>query len=192
MVDGRSSHLMKQLCTCNTCAVRDICDYRTLLDENQQNQGCGDKRRILLANIGRWQKPATVLASRAAEIKTMMDLQSLQDGYDKVIGSKSWKELVRLELEVSKEIRHWKENLDDSPRHRIEVTFNPLKKEKVIELNPDSYDSDTIPEMRELHGNVRDEDAYRERKSKELEKELDNENIVADSAEGISEGRNPD
>lgn len=169
--ENGSSVLMQQLSSCHMCPVRLDCKYVGLMEDKAKDKGCGDVRRIYFANITKYQKPINVLIGIAAKVETKMMLQELRDGKGCEIASKDWKELVRLKLDIAKEILKAQNEGHDLRQPKIEITVNPLKRDNVIELNPDMYKEECIPEAPLAHGNVQDVEEYKERKQEELNDE---------------------
>ena len=157
---------------CDTCPVCDYCEYRKLMSRTQQQRGCEDIRRIYFENIRQWKRPITVLIRDAADIQTRIQLQQFIDGQSKKLSSAEWHKLVRLKLDVVKEIMKY--DLDSNNPRIIKSSFT--QDAELIEMDPDLYDKDTVPDLPPVvHGNV-STDNYMENRIKELKKQETKEN----------------
>lgn len=151
---------------CDTCPVSDYCEYRLLLSKKQQDRGCEDIRRIYFENIRQWKRPITVLVRDAADIQTRIQLQQFIDSQTKKLSSAEWHKLVRLKLDVVKEIMKYDLDLNNP---RIVKPF--MREAELIEMDPTLYDKDTLPDSPpEMHGNVSTDD-YMEKRIKDLKKQ---------------------
>jgi len=152
---------------CDTCPVFDYCEYRKLMSRTQQQRGCEDIRRIYFENIRQWKRPITVLIRDAADIQTRIQLQQFIDGQSKRLSSSEWHKLVRLKLDVVKEIMKYD---PDSNNPRV-IKSSFVQNAEFIEMDPTLYDKDTVPDLPpSVHGNV-STDNYMEKRIKELRKQ---------------------
>lgn len=161
---------------CRTCPVFEYCTYKDLLSEIQQERGCEDIRRIYFENIRQWKRPVTVLIRDAADIQTRIQLQQFIDGQTNTLASNEWHKLVRLKLDVVKEIMKYD---PESNNPRI-LTSTFAKDAELIEMDPTLYDKDTLPDSPPvLHGNVNTDD-YMEKRIKDLKKQEEEENCTSE------------